>query len=176
MCTEVMLMKKSFRKAVLPVILLSVVGICIISVFVLTYLKRYSVHINRVLSIYEINQICKEFHLNSENVNIEYVFWTGNDLYGVRFIPIDTDRDFTENSFLFDETEGYTVSDIIGNNNSVEYESSSGIVNAFYVSGNKLDYLYKDQMYYYVYLFETAGEYHVEIVKSDTDNMLIYQE
>ncbi len=62
MCTEVMLMKKSFRKAVLPVVLLSVVGICIISVFVLTYLKRYSVHINRVLSTYEINKICEEYH------------------------------------------------------------------------------------------------------------------
>ncbi len=163
--------KHTIRKKYLSGIAFLLAGFLLLIGWVIsTYINYYSIRKKSVFSQEELKMVYDEYHLD-DDVHIEYLFSSGNDLYGVRLALIGNSDSIND---IFD-------CDIIGENENrsstvVRYYSSSGYVNATDMTKYicKLNNLL-DEHFIGMWFFEENDTWYIEISKQYTKNIELYE-
>lgn len=136
-----------------------------------TYINYHSVHKKSTFLQEELKIVYDEYHL-TDNAHIEYLFSSGNDLFGVRLSVIGSLDNIND---IFACDLNFANENEYGYNATVRYYSSSGYVNAIDMSKytNKLNNLL-DENFIGMWYFEMNNTWYIEISKNNTPNIGLY--
>ena len=163
---------KHHKKNLIIFITLSV--LCIL-VFVLNYINYISVKIKRELTSDEFRIICDEFFVNIDDNDMVYLYHQGSERYGIKLIIHEYTAKHIR-SMLNIDLNTNNLQALISNEDFCEYKASNGN----YVSAKKIfptfgftSSISKPNIT--IYVFCDNGEYYMELVKSDTENISVFQ-
>ena len=163
-------MNTNKRKKMIIVICL-LTGVLLLIISILNYVRYFSVKIKTDLRDNEKALICEEFYINADS-DIEYIYEQGSDRYGVRIKLKEYSAQYIDNILII-KADIQSLQKYLLNDDFYEYKASSG---KYFSAKNISNYFdCYSNFNFSAYAYNENGKYYLEIEKSNTDNISIFQ-